>query len=288
MIDTLRAAGASVIAYDVEFREPTRRGRAAQGGHRAGRPAAPARRHADRQRGPGPDPRRPGQEAVRERRVRRVPDRRLTAPTARWTSRSACPAPSAPSLGHAGWRASRSSPPGSPGDPAERFERAWIDFHGPARTYPHHAFADVLRGADPSRFENKVVVVGTSARKQGDLHATAARRQASVMSGAEIQANAISTVRRGLPLRSLGAAGAVALIVLLGVLPALIVIATGPKLAGRARRGGRGRLPRAGAAAVLRGRVVPVRIPCSALLLSAVAVVAVRAAVAAPAQSPSG
>ena len=88
----------------------------------------------------------------------------------------------------------------------------------------------MLRGADPRRFEGKVVVVGTSARKQGDLHATAGG-DGRVMSGAEIQANAISTLRRGTPLEGLGAAGDLALIVLLGLLPAVAAIALRPRLA---------------------------------------------------------
>ena len=88
--------------------------------------------------------------------------------------------------------------------PPMHFRRAWIDYHGPAGTFPSYRFTDVLRGArSGTGSENKIVVVGTSARKQNDLHPTA-HGGGRVMSGAEIQANAISTLRRGRPLRSLG------------------------------------------------------------------------------------
>ena len=165
------------------------RTRALRGAIERAGPQLLLRRHADRQRGPGPDPRRSGRGAVRRASGTPGSRSRATAPTARWTSRSACPAPSASEPGSRRLESFAVVAAGLAGDPAERFERAWIDFHGPARTFPHVRFTDVLRGADPSRFEGKVVVVGTSARKQGDLHATAAGG-GRVMSGAEIQANA--------------------------------------------------------------------------------------------------
>jgi CHASE2 domain-containing sensor protein len=170
---------------------------------------------------------------------------------------------------------------GLAGAPLERFERAWIDYHGPAGTFKTYRFADVLGGADSSRFLNKIVVVGTSARQQNDLHATAhgGRR---VMSGAEIQANAISTLRREQPLRSLGAAAELAVIVCLGLLPAILLIIVRPKLAA-------GLIVLAAVvylalAQVLfsAGWVLPVAIPLLALLLSAIGVVGVRRAVTRP------
>jgi CHASE2 domain-containing sensor protein len=165
--------------------------------------------------------------------------------------------------------------------PPVHFGRAWIDYRGPAGTFRSYRFADVLRGADPSRFENKIVVVGTSARKQNDLHPTA-HGAGRVMSGAEIQANAISTLRRGRPLRSPGAATDVALIVLLGVLPALFLIALSP-------RRGAGILVLAtvaylASAQVLfaAGWVLPVAIPLLGLLVSAAGVVVIRRLITRP------
>jgi CHASE2 domain-containing sensor protein len=165
--------------------------------------------------------------------------------------------------------------------PPVHFGRAWIDYHGPAGMFRSYRFTDVLRGADPNRFEHKIVVVGTSARKQNDLHPTA-HGGGRVMSGAEIQANAISTLRRGRPLRSLGAAADVALIVLLGVLPAIFLIALPPKLAG-------GILALATVAylAVAQvlfaaGWVLPDANPLLGLLVSAVGVVALRRLITRP------
>ena len=97
------------------------------------------------------------------------------------------------------------------------------------------------------------------------------------MSGAEIQANAISTLRRGRPLRELPTAGDLVLIVLLGLLPALVALVTGPKLAAL--------LTATAAVAYLllaqllfaAGWIVPVVVPLLGLALSAAGVFAVRA-----------
>jgi CHASE2 domain-containing sensor protein len=116
---------------------------------------------------------------------------------------------------------------------------------------------------------------GTSARKQNDLHPTA-HGTGRVMSGAEIQANAISTVRRGRPLRSVGAVADIALIVLLGIVPAVLLIALSPKLAA-------GSLVLAAVAYLASvqilfaaGWVLPVANPLLVLVVSAFGVAAVR------------
>ena len=100
------------------------------------------------------------------------------------------------------------------------------------------------------------------------------------MSGAEIQANAISTLLRGLPLRGVGAAVDVALIILLGLLPAAVALAL------RARVALVAVVVAAAGALVLAqllfsaGRILPVVYPLLALVLSAAGVaVARRAAV---------
>ena len=219
------------------------RGRGAQGGDRARRPAAAARRHPDRQRGPGRDPGRSRRRAAGERRVRRVPDRggrRL--PRGRRVGRPLRRRPVRARHPPAGeLRGRRRGPGRRPG----RALRAGLDRLPRARAHvPARSVHGRARGVDPRRFEGKVVVVGTSARKQGDLHATAAGG-GRVMSGAEIQANAISTLRRGTPLDELGAAADVALIVLLGLLPAVAAIAMPPSARrGSSRPGAGGHLPR--------------------------------------------
>jgi HD-GYP domain-containing protein (c-di-GMP phosphodiesterase class II) len=78
---------------------------------------------------------------------------------------------------------------------------SYIDFRGPAGTLPTYSFSSLLRGAiDPQALRGKIVVVGVSAPTVHDQHATSAGRD--LMSGPEVQANAIWTVLHGLPLRS--------------------------------------------------------------------------------------
>ncbi len=90
----------------------------------------------------------------------------------------------------------------------------WIDYAGGANTFPSVDFADVIRHRlPPGFFRNKVVVVGATAPSLQDLHATPT---AALMPGPEIQANAIATVRRDLPLRSAPGWLNVLIIVLLG------------------------------------------------------------------------
>ena len=78
----------------------------------------------------------------------------------------------------------------------------WIDFYGPAGTIPGVSFSRVLAGHfKRGFFSGKVVVVGASAGSLQDVHATATSGS-ELMSGPEIEANAISTVLRGFPLGS--------------------------------------------------------------------------------------
>jgi adenylate cyclase len=95
----------------------------------------------------------------------------------------------------------------------------WIDYDGPAFTIRPFSFSDVYYGRVPAgAFRDKIVVVGPSAVALQDIHPTST---ASAMSGAEIQANAISTALREFPLRSVRGEVTVALIVLLGLLAPL-------------------------------------------------------------------
>jgi adenylate cyclase len=103
---------------------------------------------------------------------------------------------------------------------------AWIDYHGPAKTFTPVSFSTVYRGRLPRGFfHDKIVVVGPSAPTLQDIHPTST---ASQMPGAEIQASAIDTVLRGLPLRSVGAWLDLALIVLLGFAAPLASLRLGP------------------------------------------------------------
>lgn len=82
----------------------------------------------------------------------------------------------------------------------QQLRRGWIDFRGAPGTIRQLSFLQVLRGRfDPSSVRGRIVVVGATAPVLHDVHSTAA---GSPMSGPEIQANAISTVLSGFPLRS--------------------------------------------------------------------------------------
>ena len=66
-----------------------------------------------------------------------------------------------------------------------------------------------------SAFAGKIVVIGPAAPSLQDIHQTPVDQ---LMPGGEIQANAIATVLRGLPLRSIPGALTVFLIILLALL----------------------------------------------------------------------
>jgi CHASE2 domain-containing sensor protein len=106
---------------------------------------------------------------------------------------------------------------------------AWIDYAGGPGTYPRVSLVDVRSGRVPaSRFKDKIVIVGrTSAAGQTnllpDIHPTPANGGAR-MWGVEIHANAIATVRAGLPLREAAPGLAVLLIVALATVPAALAI----------------------------------------------------------------
>jgi adenylate cyclase len=150
---------------------------------------------------------------------------------------------------------------------------AWIDYHGPAETIEHVSFSDVLNGkVDPATFRDKIVVVGGTALTLQDTHPTSSTRGNEVMSGPEVQANAIDTIRDGLPLKSTP-----------NLLDVLIILAFAfvPVLAGRRLSPLRAFLVSVALAAAYLvvvqlafngpGRLLPVIYPLGALAISAVA-----------------
>jgi CHASE2 domain-containing sensor protein len=95
-------------------------------------------------------------------------------------------------------------------------DTTWIDFSG--SHVPTISFADVLQGrVATSAFRNKVVVLGSQARASHDRHRTAVAKD---MSGPAVQAEAISTLLRGAPLRDAPVLLDIALVVVLAVVPA--------------------------------------------------------------------
>ena len=94
-------------------------------------------------------------------------------------------------------------------------DEAWIDYYGPPETIRKVRFIHVLRDEIlPEFFRDKIVVVGTSLASEQDLHPTPVGEN---MPGGEVQANAIATVLRGLPLESVPREVTLALILAFGL-----------------------------------------------------------------------
>jgi CHASE2 domain-containing sensor protein len=78
---------------------------------------------------------------------------------------------------------------------------AWIDWRGGPGSFRTVSFVDVLEGrVDPALLRDAIVVVGSSEPTLQDVHATPTTKS-RLMSGPEVQANAISTTLDGVPLR---------------------------------------------------------------------------------------
>jgi response regulator RpfG family c-di-GMP phosphodiesterase len=100
-------------------------------------------------------------------------------------------------------------------------EGARIDFAGPPGTVPTYSFSDVAAGRVPdAALRGRVVVVGATALSLQDVHPTPSDAH-SLMSGPEVQANAIWTVLHGLPLRDASDAATLLLIALLALVAPL-------------------------------------------------------------------
>jgi adenylate cyclase len=106
-----------------------------------------------------------------------------------------------------------------------RGSTSWIDFAGPPGTLRSISYAKVVHGAFPSGFfRGKIVVVGATAPSLQDVHQTAV----GFMAGPEIQANAIESALRGFPLHGTSRWFNELLIVLVGLLPPTASIRLSP------------------------------------------------------------
>jgi adenylate cyclase len=102
--------------------------------------------------------------------------------------------------------------------------KRWIDFAGPSGTFPSVSFAQAYYGTTtgtkigpklPSdTYRGKIVVIGATAPVLLDIHPTPTD---SAMPGPEVQENAIATVLNGFPLSSVPVWVDVLLVVVLGV-----------------------------------------------------------------------
>ena len=151
---------------------------------------------------------------------------------------------------------------------------AWIDYRGGPLRFDTISFASLLSGDFDRRLvAGRVVVVGSSDPTLQDLHATPTSGT-DLMSGPEIQANAIETALDGVPLRSAPLAVNLVLLLVLGALIPLVRLRLAPLRAALLVA------PVALAFAVFaqlafdRGWIVEVMPPLSALAFGAVAMVA--------------
>ncbi len=105
--------------------------------------------------------------------------------------------------------------------PAGPGRAVWIDYRGEPGTIRTYPFFDVRDGKVPAAaFRRRVVVVGAADPVLQDVHPTSAG--GGLMTGPEIQANAIDTLLRGEPLRSPPGWIGVVLVLALGIMPALL------------------------------------------------------------------
>jgi adenylate cyclase len=101
-------------------------------------------------------------------------------------------------------------------------DHAWIDYAGPPRTYPSVPFSRVLNGQVPaSFFKDKIVVVGASDPTLKDVVDTPVSGSDNLMSGSEVNANAIATALDDFPLQSSPVSFDLFLIALMGVIAPL-------------------------------------------------------------------
>jgi adenylate cyclase len=143
---------------------------------------------------------------------------------------------------------------------------AWIDYRGPERSFRTVSFRDVLRApVARALVAGRTVIVGPTAESLQDVHAT----PFDAMSGVEVQANAIVTARSGFALRSVRAGWNEALIVLLGALAPLAGFAMAPLRALGAGLVAGGVLVVGSQVAFQAGTVIAVVYPLAALALSA-------------------
>ena len=272
VIDNLRKAGARSIVYDVQFTEPTvpREDLALYDAVGRARPVLLATTEIDRRGHTNVL----GGDASLARIGARAGAANLDGTSGGTLRRVPWGAAGLPSLAVAGAEISgaRAVPPSSFPDAG-----ALIDFRGPPGTIRSLPFADVKRGTfDRRAVAGKLVVVGAVAPTLQDVHATPTSND-TLMSGPEVQANAIWTVLHGLPLRDASLVFALLAIVLLAAVVPLLTLVLRPWLAAAAALPLAAVYAAACQLAFVHGVVVPFVAPLVALGLAAVGTIGVSA-----------
>ena len=105
---------------------------------------------------------------------------------------------------------------------------AWIDYVGPPGTFKGISFSRVIKGKFPRDFfRGKIAVVGPVAPSLQDVHPTSVGG-GDLMSGAEIQANAIWTALHGFPLKNVPGGINELLVILLALIAPLASLRLSP------------------------------------------------------------
>jgi CHASE2 domain-containing sensor protein len=122
---------------------------------------------------------------------------------------------------------------GRPIDPSAFADgNALIDYRGGRHTFPTLSFRSVYHNHfDPSLVRGKIVVIGATAPTQQDVHPTPTSGN-KLMSGPEIQANAIWTALHGFPLTQVPGWVDVLAVALMALAPALLSLRLGAAAVG--------------------------------------------------------
>ena len=151
---------------------------------------------------------------------------------------------------------------------------AWIDYLGPNKTVSTYSFISVLRGRHANDLRGRFVVVGATDTTLKDYYPTPT---SPVMAGPEIQATKIHALLNGLPLSSTGDLLTLVLIVALGLTAPLAAWRLGV-LGAVCAAAAIGVLVAVGAQiAFNNGHIVPVAAPLLALALGTIGAVAATA-----------
>jgi adenylate cyclase len=152
---------------------------------------------------------------------------------------------------------------------------AWIDFAGPPGTVTTVSFSRLLAHRfPPDLFRGRIVVVGASAPSLQDVHPTSTSG-AGEMSGPEVQASAIDTLIRGTPLRPVRDWVNIALIALMALAAPLPGLRWGASRAVAAAVLGTGAFVVAAQLTFNDGHIVAVTYPLAVGLLSTLGVVGI-------------
>jgi adenylate cyclase len=147
---------------------------------------------------------------------------------------------------------------------------AWIDYAGPPGTISAVSYWRVASEKFPrDRFRDKVVVVGATALTLQDVHATSTSGS-DLMAGLEVQANEVSTALRGFPLKGAPGYLDVLLIVLLGLIAPAVSLRRTPLVALTASLAAGGLFAVATQLAFNHGLILAFVAPLTSLALSSV------------------